>query len=64
MAECLITRRGREVSSTSLPEFTYTGNYSFIDDGENIKGLRKKFADITGQIIPGALSAFNNPQTG
>lgn len=41
MAECLITRRGREVSSTSLPEFTYTGNYSFIDDGE--KNWRIKF---------------------
>lgn len=41
MTECLITRRGREVSSTSLPEFTYTGNYSFIDDGE--KNWRIKF---------------------
>lgn len=41
MAECLITRRGGEVTSDGFPEFTYTGNYSFIDDGE--KNWRIKF---------------------
>lgn len=41
MAECFITRRGGEVSSGGLPEFTYTGNYSFVDDGE--KNWRIKF---------------------
>lgn len=34
MAECLITRRGGEIASDGFPKFTYTGNYSFIDDGE------------------------------
>lgn len=50
MAKGMILRRGGGGTSGGLPEFTYTGNYTLIDDGD--KNWRIKFLD-SGTFTPG-----------
>ena len=41
MSEGIITRRGGTAAASGFPEFTYTGDYQFIDDGN--KNWKIKF---------------------
>ena len=57
MGDCYITRRGGASGGTGLPEFTYTGTYNLIDDGNG--DWRIKFL-TSGKLIFTKLGAAAN----